>query len=74
VVAPDRLGLIAVPALVAAWAKDPILHPIAVARRIAELLPDAEFVEMVRPSELTPQEAGELMSGWVADLWRRALP
>lgn len=74
VVAPERLALVEVPAIVAAWARDPVLHPIAVARRIAELLPDAEFVEMVRPSELTPAEAGELMTGWVARLLHRALP
>ena len=74
VVQPERLPMIGVPALVAAWAKDPILHPIAVARRIAELLPAGEFVEMVRPSELTPEEAGELMTGWIAGLLQRALP
>ena len=74
VVPPDSLLSLHVPALVAAWPKDPVLHPIAVARRIADLLPEGEFVEMARPDQLTPAEAGELMSGWVAGLLQRALP
>ncbi|MFN2537186.1 MAG: alpha/beta fold hydrolase [Mycobacteriales bacterium] len=74
VVRPDSLRSIQVPALVAAWPKDPVLHPIAVARRIAELLPAGEFVEIARPGLLTTEESSALIAGWVAGLLRRALP
>ena len=74
VVPPEALGTIEIPALVAAWDKDPILHPIAVARRIAELLPAGEFAQMDRPGEMLPSQAGALMTGWVASVLQRALP
>lgn len=73
VVPPDALRTLEIPATVAAWDKDPLIHPIAVARRIAELIPDAEFVEMRRPTEMTPAEAAGLMTGWVSDVLQRAL-
>lgn len=72
VVRPEALKDLTVPTLVAAWAKDPVLHPIAVARRIAELMPAAEFVEMARPATMTPDAAAELMSGWVDALLARS--
>jgi pimeloyl-ACP methyl ester carboxylesterase len=68
VVRPAALRSVEVPALVAAWPKDPVLHPIAVARRIAELLPRGSFVEMARPSALTPDAAAALIGGWTAGL------
>ena len=74
VVAPAALVGIEVPALVAAWPKDPILHPIAVARRIAELLPQGEFVEMARATDLSPEESAVLMTAWVRGLLARAAP
>lgn len=72
VVPPASLAELTLPTTVAAWAKDPVLHPIAVARRIAELMPNAEFVEMAKPGTLTPPEAAELMAGWVDGLLARS--
>jgi 3-oxoadipate enol-lactonase len=72
VVPPRALAGLRVPTTVAAWAKDPVLHPIAVARRIAALVPEAQFVEMPRPATLSPAEAGALMAGWVDDLLGRS--
>lgn len=74
VVPPAALALIDVPALVAAWPKDPILHPIAVARRIADLLPQGQFVEMPRATDLEPDESAALMTEWVRELLARAGP
>jgi pimeloyl-ACP methyl ester carboxylesterase len=73
VVRPSALTGLEVPALVAAWDKDPILHPIKVARRIADLLPKGEFVEMARPSTMTPSDAAALMSDWVEGLLARSI-
>jgi pimeloyl-ACP methyl ester carboxylesterase len=72
VIAPSAVRTLSQPALVAAWPKDPILHPIAVARRIAALMPSAEFVEIDRPEALGPDRAAELMAGWAADLLARS--
>ena len=74
VVPPAALQGITVPALVAAWPKDPILHPIAVARRIAKLLPQGEFVEMPRATDLEPAESAALMTEWIRGLLARAGP
>lgn len=72
VVPPTSLAGLTIPTLVAAWAKDPVLHPIAVARRIADLMPNAEFVEMAKPGAMTPDEAAGLMAGWVDGLLARS--
>ncbi len=72
VVAPEALTRITVPATVAAWPKDPLLHPIAVAQRIAQLLPRGTFVEMSRATDLEPTAAAALMGGWIADLLLRS--
>ena len=72
VVAPAALTTVAVPATVAAWDKDPVLHPIAVARRIAALLPDAEFVELPKPGALAPAQVHALVTSLVAGLLARA--
>jgi pimeloyl-ACP methyl ester carboxylesterase len=71
VVPPSSLASITVPALVAAWDKDPVLHPIAVARRLAELLPDAELVELPRPGTMTPAEGYARVLALVAQLEAR---
>jgi len=72
VVAPTALTTIGVPATVAAWDKDPILHPIAVARRIAALLPQGEFVQIPKPGEMGPARANALLTGLTADLFARS--
>jgi pimeloyl-ACP methyl ester carboxylesterase len=69
-VPPELLSGISVPTTVAAWDHDPLIHPIAVAREIARLVPGATFVEMPKATELSHDEAAALMSGWVADLLR----
>lgn len=69
---PADLPGLEVPALVAAWPKDPILHPIAVARRIAALMPRGEFVEMQRPDAMTPASAARLMQEWAQGLMARS--
>ncbi len=72
VVAPSALTTIDAPTTVAAWDKDPILHPIAVARRIAELLPQGEFVQIPKPGEMGPARSHALLTGLVADLFARS--
>ena len=72
VVPPNALTTIDVPATVAAWDRDPVLHPIAVARRIAALLPDAEFVQLPKPSEMSPAEAHARLIELVAGLLARS--
>jgi hypothetical protein len=71
VVPPTALTTLDVPATVAAWDRDPVLHPIAVARRIAALLPNADFVQLPRPQDLEPAEAYELVGNLVAALLAR---
>jgi pimeloyl-ACP methyl ester carboxylesterase len=71
VVPPVSLAAVTVPATVAAWDRDPVLHPIAVARRIAALLPDADFVQLPKPAEMTPAEAHQRLGALVADLLTR---
>jgi pimeloyl-ACP methyl ester carboxylesterase len=69
-VEPAALASFAVPAHVAAWDKDPLIHPIALARRIAELIPGATFEEIRRVTTLTHEEtaevAADLISRWAA--------
>jgi len=72
VIPPAALSTLELPATVAAWDKDPVLHPIAVARRIAALLPQAEFVELPKPGALAPAEVHQLVTGLVADLLARS--
>ena len=72
VVRPATLTSLEVPTLVAAWAKDPVLHPISVARRIAALLPQGKFVEMAKAGSLSPDEAAGLMAGWIDGLLARS--
>ena len=48
VVPPEALERFDVPTVVAGWPDDPLIHPIAVARRIAEIVPGAQFVEISR--------------------------
>lgn len=57
VVEPAVLPALALPVTVAAWDQDPLIHPIAVARRIAALLPRADFVEIAKPGEIGDEAA-----------------
>lgn len=61
VVPPEVLRTFAVPTVVAAWPDDPLIHPIAVARRIGELVPDAQFVEISRETAASPQHAAQVL-------------
>ena len=72
VVAPAAVSTLSLPATVAAWDKDPILHPIAVARRVAALLADADFVQLPKPGEMTPAEAHTKLTALVAALLARS--
>lgn len=68
---PADLTTIGIPATVAAWDKDPVLHPIAVARRLAALLPQGEFVQIPKPGDMGPARANALLTGLAADLFAR---
>ena len=72
VVAPAALATLDLPATVAAWDKDPVLHPIAVARRIAALLPQGEFVQVPKPGEMGPAGSQAMVAKLVADLLSRS--
>jgi pimeloyl-ACP methyl ester carboxylesterase len=72
VVAPAALTTLELPATVAAWDKDPVLHPIAVARRIAALLPQGEFVQVPKPAEMGPAGSQAMVAKLVADLLARS--
>jgi pimeloyl-ACP methyl ester carboxylesterase len=58
---PKALASFAVPTVVAAWPGDPLIHPIAVARRIAQLVPGAEFVEISREIATSPRQGAEVL-------------
>ncbi|MDQ1688057.1 MAG: 3-oxoadipate enol-lactonase [Frankiaceae bacterium] len=62
VVPPEALRGVQVPTVVAAWRKDPVLHPFGVAQRIAQLIPDAELHELPRPGQVPQAEAAELVA------------
>jgi hypothetical protein len=49
-----------------------VLHPIAVARRVASLLPDADFVQLPKPNEMAPAEAHARLAGLVTALLARS--
>jgi 3-oxoadipate enol-lactonase len=72
VVPPSSLTALDVPTTVAAWDRDPVLHPIAVARRIAALIPGAEFVELPRPADMAPADAHARLDALLADLLARS--
>ncbi len=69
---PARLPAVDVPATVAAWDKDPLIHPIAVARRVAEVLPTADFVEIRKPSDVGDEAAFARLTELARDLDARA--
>lgn len=70
----SSLRTFAVPTIVAAWDRDPLIHPIAVAREIASAIPGARFEELDRPEGLPALEAAAFaahrIGGWVHELAR----
>jgi pimeloyl-ACP methyl ester carboxylesterase len=72
VVDPALLPALALPTTVAAWDNDPLIHPIAVARRIASLLPQAEFVEIAKPGEMGDDEAFARLTSLAVELAARS--
>ena len=73
VVPPAALRAVELPTVVAAWRKDPVLHPFAVAQRIAALIPGAELRELPRPGSVPAAESAALVADLVdAVLARRA--
>ena len=72
VIDPAVLPALALPTTVAAWDKDPLIHPIAVARRIAALMPRAEFVEIAKPGEMGDEESFRRLTCLAMDLVARS--
>ena len=70
VVPPSALATFDVATVVAAWPGDPLIHPIAVARTIAELVPGALFVEISRETATSAERAARVLRA----LMQRALP
>lgn len=70
VVPPDALRHFDVPTVVAAWPGDPLIHPIDVARRIAALVPGAEFVEISREVATSAEHAAQVLRGLLHRLQR----
>ena len=66
------LSTLHLPTIVAGWENDPIIHPIALARHIAEVIPGARFEEIVSLADATPQEVAEILSAWVLR-WTKSL-
>lgn len=71
VVPPSALASFDVPTVIGAWARDPLIHPIKVARRIAALVPGAEFHEIPRAAGLAPDLAVDIMRGLLGRLEER---
>ncbi len=65
--AVDELALagLQVPTLVAAWDGDPIIHPIALARRIVDLIPGARFEQITPLVDASPQEVADRLASSV---------
>ena len=72
VVSRAELASLQLPVVVAGWARDPLIHPIAVARDIAATIPGAQFHEMPRPHGLQAREqariAAQLIESWAVNL------
>jgi pimeloyl-ACP methyl ester carboxylesterase len=60
VVDPAALASFDVPTHVLAWDGDPVIHPIATARRIAELIPGATFEEIERVAGLSAAQVADI--------------
>ena len=69
---PAALPAFRVPTHVVAWDGDPVIHPIATARRIAALVPGATFAEIARAPGMSAAHVEELaydvISRWADDV------
>ncbi len=68
--AEDMLSKLPCPALIIAGSRDHITPP-AVARRMAETIPDAEYREVTDGTHFALIEKPELINGWIRDLAAR---
>ena len=72
---PAALPRFEVPTHVLAWDDDPVIHPIATARRVAELIPGATFAEIDRVEGLSAAQVAELAASniraWADDVLAR---
>lgn len=72
---PAALPEFAVPTHVLAWDDDPVIHPIAVARRIAELVPGASFQQIERVDGLSAAQVADVAAAeihrWADDVLSR---
>lgn len=73
---PAALSGFRVPTHVLAWDGDPVIHPIAVARRIAGLVPGATFQEIQRVAGLSAAQVADVAAGeihrWADDVLARS--
>jgi pimeloyl-ACP methyl ester carboxylesterase len=72
---PAALPSFDVPTHVLAWDGDPVIHPIATARRVAELIPSATFAEIERVNGLSAAQVADVAAGeihrWADDVLAR---
>lgn len=73
VVDPGWLSTFRVPTVVASWSGDPLIHPIAVGRAIAELIPGAEFREIDKPGQSSLVAAADYAAPVISGLIARVL-
>lgn len=62
---PALLSAFDLPTHVVGWDGDPVIHPIAVARRIASLIPGATFAEIEPAAGLSATQVADLAAGIV---------
>jgi len=65
---PAQVRRVAVPTVVAAWRRDPLIHPWSVAERIAALVPGARLVEIPRAGGLSPDVAAGIVRGLIDEV------
>lgn len=72
---PAALSGFAVPTHVVAWDGDPVIHPIAVARQVAALVPGATFAEIDRVDGLSASQVADVAAAevhrWADDVLSR---
>jgi len=66
------LASLNVPTVVAAWDNDPVIHPIALARHLAEVIPGAQFEEIEQLVSSTPEQIATVLAGCVGR-WANSL-